>query len=350
MSTERVRQLVRHFSENGLKVLLGDPANVRELLGLTGSDFVEGMDFTAMKREETSYVAEDFRHLESDVVWSIPFRGKKADKRIIVYVLIEHQSEPDPLMVFRVMLYMLLIWRDQTREIKRAQGHLRGVRLQPILPVVFYTGTRTWTQLEPLSALMEGGDLFARLTPRLDPLFVNLPALAPELLSRQGGYFGVVMQLVQSRRENPEAFRDVLRHVVEQLEAMPQQEQTRWHELLSYIHALVYHEREESEHQPLHQTIEDAVRNKYRREEVNTMPRTIAEALKDEGRKEGYQAGGIEMLQNTLLRQLRQRFDKVPISVEKVIRATQQVERLNGWLDLVLSAQTLKDIGITAKP
>ena len=357
MSTERIRQLVRHFAENGLKVLLSDAANVRDLLGLTGSNLVEGMDFAGMKQEATSYVAEDFRHLESDILWSVPFQRTKAGnrlKQILVYVLIEHQSEPDNLIIFRVLLYMLLIWRDQLRDHQREYGTLRGARLQPILPVVFYTGTRTWSHLVPIDGLVEHGDLFASFTPRLEPLFVNLPALLPDVLSREGGAFGALLQLLKHRRDRSQVFQQVLQGVVRQLDAMPPTEQTRWQELLSYIHALVYHEREESEHQALHRTIEDAVRNKHRQKEVSAMPRTIAEALKDEGRqegrKEGFESGSLETLQNTLLRQLQRRFTKVPASVEKVVRNTRRVEQLNTWLDLVVTAPTLKDIGITGKP
>jgi predicted transposase YdaD len=347
--TERVRQIVRHFLENGMKVLLGDRANVRDLLGLTGSDLVGGMDFADMTQETTSYVAEDFRHLESDVVWTVPFRGKKAGKwlkRVTVYVLIEHQSEPDPLMTFRVLLYMLRIWSDQLREYQREQHSLRGARLQPILPVVFYTGTRTWDRLIPISDVTEQGDLFAHMMPRLEPLFINLSAMDPEDLPRQGGYFGVLLQVVRDRRTTPAEFRATVHRVVEQLGGMLPEEKTRWLEFLSYIHALVYHERQESERATLHATVTDAVRDEDRRKEVSEMPRTIAEALKEEGRREG----SIGTLQDTLLRLMRQRFTKVPASVEKVIRATQQAEQLNTWLDRVLTAPTLKAMGIGANP
>src|SRR5262249_16044789 len=123
---------------------------------------------------------------------------------------------------------------------------------------------------------------------------------------------------------------------------------TRWLEFLSYIHALVYHERQESERATLHASVADAVHDEDRRKEVSEMPRTIAEALKEEGRREGRNKERIGTLQDTLLRLMRQRFTKVPASVEKVIRATQHAEQLNTWLDRVLTARAVKDMGIGA--
>jgi hypothetical protein len=100
------------------------------------------------------------------------------------------------------------------------------------------------------------------------------------------------------------------------------------------------------------------------------MPQTITDVLKAErqkgeptdpwgeawleGWREGWRAGRkegrINTLQDILIRQLRQRFLNLPASVEKVIRATRQIKRLNGWLSRLLSAKSLKDMGIVVKP
>ena len=40
----RAERFVRNFQENGIQVLLEHPANVRDLLGLTGEDLVAEID------------------------------------------------------------------------------------------------------------------------------------------------------------------------------------------------------------------------------------------------------------------------------------------------------------------
>ncbi len=355
MSTPRIQELVRNFPQNGYKILLTEPGNLQDLLRMTGTPLVSGMGFDRLRVEKTTYVAEDFRHLESDVVVTVPFRPAQAGgrgRRLLLYILIEHQTEPDELMLFRVLYYMVLIWQDQLRKWKQDHGNLRGVRLQPILPVVFYTGTRTWERLQPLSELVEEGSLFAAFLPLFQPLFVNLPALSTQELAQKGGYFGVILEAVQKRHRQQVEFTQALRKVLQQMAQMPDQERPRRLELLSFLHALVYHERVESEHQPLQEMIVQSVAAADRKE-VADMGRTIAEALREEGRKEGHQEGrkeGIEeTLHNMLLTLLRERFHKLPCGMEAVIKSTQDQEQLNTWLKRFATAQTLQDVGIPLK-
>jgi hypothetical protein len=76
---------------------------------------------------------------------------------------------------------------------------------------------------------------------------------------------------------------------------------------------------------------------------------TMADFLRAEGRKEGRRAEQIHSRQQTLVRQLRRRFGRVPRATEQLIRATQDTARLDGWLDNFATAQTLTDVGITAQ-
>src|SRR5262249_45383133 len=143
---------------------------------------------------------------------------------LIIYILIEHQSEPDELMAFRVLEYVVQIYRAQIRERAQGRSSLRGIRLQPVLPVVFYTGTRSWEALGSIADLIEMGERFASRTPVLDPLFINLSGLEPGRLEGQGGFFGQVLRLVRQRRARPDEFQALLAEVVHHLEAMPDKE------------------------------------------------------------------------------------------------------------------------------
>ena len=68
------------------------------------------------------------------------------------------------------------------------------------------------------------------------------------------------------------------------------------------------------------------------------MGRTIADALKEEGR--------LEKSREILIRLLRRRFGEIPDESVGIIQATTDLERLNHWLDLVVSAGTLEEIEI----
>jgi hypothetical protein len=74
------------------------------------------------------------------------------------------------------------------------------------------------------------------------------------------------------------------------------------------------------------------------RQEIFQMRRTIADELKEEG--------AIWNRRQVLIRLLKRRFENVPAEVSATIRATDDPEQLDEWLDRFATAQTLDDIGI----
>jgi len=207
-----------------------------------------------------------------------------------------------------------------------------------VLPVVFYTGTQRWDSVGRLVDLIEVGGRFESATPAMEPLFLNLPVIAGETLEAQGGFFGWVLRLIQQRKSRPREFQRLLNRVVQHLESMPQAERRRWLELLSYVMALVYHAREPSEWPELQRAIEASVQTDEHRQEVFEMRRTIADELKEEG--------AIRNRQQTLIRQLKRRFGDVPDELSSTIRATNDPEQLDEWLDRFATAETLDEVGI----
>jgi hypothetical protein len=65
-----------------------------------------------------------------------------------------------------------------------------------------------------------------------------------------------------------------------------------------------------------------------RQPEVTTRARTIAEALIEEGRKQGE----LQATRETLLLLLREQFKRVPAAIEAEINATQDLEQFEAWL------------------
>jgi hypothetical protein len=86
MTAPSVVDFVRHFRENGLKLLFQHPANTRDLLTLAGvaNRVIDRIDFRRMTVDNTTYVASDFRHLSADLVLKAPFRtGARGPSRLI---------------------------------------------------------------------------------------------------------------------------------------------------------------------------------------------------------------------------------------------------------------------------
>src|SRR5438046_10321179 len=121
MLHRRLLQIIRQFHENGLKLLLEHPANVNELLSMAGAKGLDLIDWDRLTLDRTTYVQRDYRHIESDVVLQAPFRGQGCSRRrLLIYILIEHQSEPDRLIVLRVLDYVVQIYKAQARTQSRS--------------------------------------------------------------------------------------------------------------------------------------------------------------------------------------------------------------------------------------
>src|SRR5437867_12125938 len=101
MPKRRVEQIARQYPENGVKLLLQNPLNVHDLLAVGEAERIELIDFERLRVVPTTFVLRDYRHIESDVVLRAPLRGPQDSpprRNIFIYILIEHQSQPDPLM------------------------------------------------------------------------------------------------------------------------------------------------------------------------------------------------------------------------------------------------------------
>jgi len=240
---------------------------------------------------------------------------------------------------------------------KWSQSHrsLARVQLFPVLPVVFYTGLRRWPEVGTLVDLMERGEEFRAVTSIIErPLFLNLPELPARQLEHEGGYFGWVLQLFQQRKQRVGEFEELVERVITHLESMLPAEHQRLFELISYIDALIYHERNQREQARLRETVERSIQNEELRQEVFEMGKTMADVLMERGRTEGERKGrtegrteaAIETRQQTLVRQLHRRFGDVPASAVSAVEATTDVDQLDTWLDRLVTARTLDELEI----
>ena len=96
---------IREFDDRSTLWLLEDPALLRGLLQILDAGLADHLDFERARRINRSFIPADLQKQESDLVYTVPLRHRRG-KLVWVYVLLEHQSEPDPLMALRLYLYM----------------------------------------------------------------------------------------------------------------------------------------------------------------------------------------------------------------------------------------------------
>lgn len=142
-------EVIREFNDRSTLWLLEDPQHVRDLLRLLEPEIAERLDFSRAERVNRSFVPADLRKQESDVIFCVPLAGGgESPPEILVYVLLEHQSQRDPLMALRLYRYMGQLWDLQCRQWEDAGTPAAERRLHPgapwALPLVLHTGTDPW--------------------------------------------------------------------------------------------------------------------------------------------------------------------------------------------------------------
>ncbi len=81
------------------------------------------------------------------------------------------------------------------------------------------------------------------------------------------------------------------------------------------------------------------------------MGKTIADELMERGKREGIKQGKregqrtaeISARQHTLIRLLEKRFGEIPDAISSIVSATDDVQRLDGWLDQIVTVTSLSD-------
>ena len=124
--------------DSSYKFLFANPEFVRDLvMGFIPDDWLQSLDYSTLEKIPSSYVSDDFKQREDDVVW----RVKVGEDWVYLYLLIEFQSSVDKYMALRMMVYIGLLYQDL---VKRGEVLANG-QLPPILPIVLYNGSQKWT-------------------------------------------------------------------------------------------------------------------------------------------------------------------------------------------------------------
>ena len=75
---------------------------------------------------------------------------KGNEKPFFLISLIEHKSRVDYNVVMQLLRYMVFIWIDYERDMKKQAGNkdiarTKGFKYPPILPIVYYEDSGRWT-------------------------------------------------------------------------------------------------------------------------------------------------------------------------------------------------------------
>jgi hypothetical protein len=308
--------------DHGYKLIFSHPEVVRDLLlGFVREDWVRKLDFDTLERVGGSFVAEDLRGRENDVLWRVRF----GDRWLYVYLLLEFQATVDRFMALRVLTYVALLYQDLARGEQLGPDGL----LPPVLPLVLYNGERPWNAAVEMKDLVAKVPGLGRYAPRMRHLLLDekrLESLDPSLRNLAGALF----DFERSRTTD-----DILLTVQRLLAWLdgPGGEAIR-RAFAIWLRRVL----SETRGRPV--DVEDLT-------EVRSMlverAREWVEEWKREGLEQGIERGQLRGEANLLLRLLERKFGGVSDELEARVRRA-GFDELHLWGERVLVAGTLAEV------
>lgn len=292
------------------------------LQGFVHEPWVAELDFTTLEIVSGSYVSDDLRGREDDVIWRVKCRHSW----IYVYLLIEFQSTIDRYMAVRLITYMGLLYQDliKTKQLTADK------RLPPIFPVVLYNGEKCWnaaTELKELIVNLPGG--LERYLPSFKYLILDEGACELDQLTPLKNLVAAIFRL-----ENHTSPEDVIEVIANLIEWLATPEQTRLRRSFSIWINRVLQAPGDSD-QPMH-NMNDLV-------EIKTMLAQRIPQWIQEGELRGEIKGEIKGEAKTLLKLLNLKFGAVPNWAEEKVNAADK-DQLDRWVERVLTTDTLENL------
>ncbi len=285
-----------HFWDHAFRSLLRNPQRLRTVVELCDPDLAARLDFGSATILERTYLTDAYREREADLLFKLNYRAADGLRSVVVCLLIEHQSTVDRWLPLRFLLYISLTSDELHREAER-----RGERglLPPVIPLIFYTGSRRWTPPLDFRELVDCPPELIRLVPSFGILFLSLRDLPPAALEAAGA-FGRVLCVAQGADADEPEFAARLEAAANALRPLIPQE---WRELANFLYLLVTHRRPQAEQDKLHGIMCAVAADEALRQELSKMQESYAETLFKRGRDESL-AGIRDVLMDRATRQL----------------------------------------------
>jgi len=337
---------IREFPDRGVRWLLDTPENLRGVVQLLAQEITEQLDFSRAEPVEHTFIQENLRKWESDLLHRIPSNTGK--REVWIYLLLEHQSTPNREMGLRLHNYMAQVWEMQRRRWDDDRLPPKDRWLSPIVPIVLYTGKRRWHTMPTLEAIMRAPEEFRPFIPRHETLFLNLRAMPAEKL--QGSAVAYALRVLQADDAPLAQLRAVLAYAVNGLEALPAECYAAWHRAMYFLLALIRDERPYDEQEALTTLVTEMIRPDHR-EEMEEMVLTGTQYLLRKGREEGRVEGREEGLRigqsELLLAQMEDKFGELPADVVTAVQAL-PLAKLKELAHQILHAERLADLRLGA--
>lgn len=338
------------FPDRAHRHLLMHPQNLRELVEQAAPAAAAALAFERAHLLQRALPLPDWRKRENDLFFEVPCKVSQPDgvSEVLVGVLLEHQTKPDPALPLRTLVYATGYWDVQWQAWVEIKGKKKPpLRLTPVLPIVFHAGPRRWKTHRTLADLFEPPEPFRSFVPVWQPLFWHLFEQPPDVLLQAGPWLQA-MAVVRLDEAKGNRFQAVWGEVLHRLEPLAAQDKMRWHDLICFLIAWSQYRRQPQEWPALDTVTEASIMDSALREEVKTMSQTLRSPFLEWAEKHygtlGESRGELRARRDDLRTLLEDRFGTLPHTLVLRMEATEDVERLKAAVRQVSHLKSLDEL------
>jgi len=328
--------LPRDAIDRLLRDSLREPDHLRWFLRQAVPHLADGFDYTRAKLLERTFSMPDWREREADLPFEIPYRVGDQEIWALVCVLLEHQSDTDPLIPLRLLTFATQYWDRQWRAWQALTPPRPSLELSPVLPIVFYTGDVPWGSNRRLTDLLGEPKAFHGFAPQWEPLFWNLTDHDAETLLKTGEDWLQLLGVLRSSRDDLPHMDAVLREAVLHLQGLAESNRTQFDKLMYKLLTVVMFRRPQSEHETLVKAAAESQITPARQGEVQTMTQTIAEYYAEQG--------AVRSRRGYLRMVLEKKFGSLPDALVAQINVVKDLDELDRLFQQALDVEKLDDV------
>ncbi|QZA32913.1 Rpn family recombination-promoting nuclease/putative transposase [Hydrogenibacillus sp. N12] len=330
----------RDIHDRGYKYLLSSKRTFVQLLrSFVRSAWVADIDETRLERLDKSYVLPDFREKEADLVYRLVIVDQNNDGtpiERIFYVLLEHQSTVDPQMPYRLLVYLLEIWRDHLKNVDPRQVARRNFRLPPIVPIVLYNGRPMWTAPRRFRDLIDADERFGPELVDFEYILIDVHRYRDEELQAVANLMAAVFFIDRVRQ--PDEIRERLRALVAMLVRLTPDERRAFFRWLATMLRARFLDQARTEELSWLEGAFDRLLGEEEEAMVTNFERVLDEAFRrerEQGRRAGLEEGrraGLEEGRRQTARRLLERGLDEALVAEVTELSIEEVRRLRAAL------------------
>lgn len=226
MNTDDREEFIHQRHDTSYRFLLSSKKLFVELLrSFVHKGWVNSIDETNVEEIPHSFVLQDFKRKEADLVYCVQLNGQE----VVFYLLLEMQSKVDFQMPYCLLLYQVEIWRYLLKDEKKARIRKKSFRLPPIVPIVLYNGKQRWTAERQFRKLLGHEEMFGSELLDFEYLLIDVARYTEDELFSLSNTIGSVFLLDQTEDQGQLLERlGKLMHTIQQLPEDSQQKFTAW--------------------------------------------------------------------------------------------------------------------------